>query len=111
MIPNAVFNHVMNSSNYNHGAELKRDNKSFLLGSEFVGTKCIIVATMHLEVASNDELLALERQGYDVQAGTTPEFEQAHPTCPSYRPVAWKRIKLVQVPDSRANEWETWDEY
>jgi len=99
MIPTKVYESVKYASNINHGADLKRKNKTYSLKLGYIHTNNIVTATLYIH-CNDADLSKYEHRGYDI-----------YPTSPHSPAFACKKIPLSSVPDSQENEWKCWDEY
>jgi len=111
MIPTTILETVKSARFENHGAALDRGNRSYHLQLDMNRDGRHVVATEFITLADNSELPSWKAKGYNVSRGTTEAERKLHPHWPVREPLAYRDIDLDQVPDSKPEDWETWDEY
>ena len=103
MIPRKVYDTVRFASNVCHGAELKKGNKTFSLKRGINGVN----ATLFIRGESSQQE-RLEGRGF-ITSVTTKYVAQFSGNEGDL--LAWKQIKLNEIPESQEEEWKCWDEY
>jgi hypothetical protein len=93
VIPQKVYDRIINSTYQNHVARLVIGNRTYSLKCGHLGVEATLFILCNLE-----DFPKLEAEGCETSAYRNP-------------PLAWKPIPLSSIPQSQNEDWHFWDEY